>query len=77
MLSFPRAVHSNSYNWMVGAITTVVGEHNRPRAHEAGRIIFDILRLNTESIRGSIDVHGNHLIRLRALISPIPEFNDD
>jgi len=38
MLSFPRAVHSNSYNWMVGAITTVVGEHKRLVALAAARI---------------------------------------
>jgi hypothetical protein len=49
MLSSPGAVHSNSYNWMLGAITTVMSEHKRLKAPSAAKISFGTWMWFTES----------------------------
>jgi hypothetical protein len=48
--------------WILGPIITVHYDYNRPEAVAAARISFSAWRWFTESIRGGMVVHGNHLI---------------
>jgi hypothetical protein len=64
MLPSLRAVRSSRDKWMPGPIATVMGEHNRPKAPAAARIIYDSWRSYTESSRGGIFVIGNDQINV-------------
>jgi hypothetical protein len=54
--------------WIPGTLTTVLNEHNRPKAPAAVTISFDIWRWFTETSRGGIVVLGNQPIPIRVIL---------
>jgi len=65
IFSCPRAVRSNRHKWRPGPVTTVLGEHKRPKAFAAAKNRIDSWRWFTERSSGGFVVHGNNPIRVR------------
>jgi hypothetical protein len=75
-LSSPRAVRSKRYKWMSGLISTVLNEHNWPKAPAASRMDFETCEWFMESRTCGIVVHGNHPCSVRLQVPKLHSIID-